>query len=482
MSFSQGRITRQLGHLTPLTRRTTTLSTPGMASSIVASSSNSIASSSASRKEQPPRVRRIGPQLLADELVAEELIAGAPTVKGGRELTTDRDPWTHNAWYVLNISNMPTCSYQLNHFPFIRDKIPWDREQQEQAQAAIERQKFDAVPVELQEQYNADPAAYWDGFYKNVKDNFFSDRAWLRNEFPELSDAIRADAGPRTIVEIGCGPGNTLFPLYSFNENPQLSLHGYDFSKQAVDLVLVRSVDAPSHFICRPHPNLLPRTFQANPSFNPQHLTSAVWDLASPLGLPLTLTAGSVDIAILIFCFSALQPLEWAQAFSNLFTMLKPGGLILFRDYGRNDMAQLRFKKGRLMDDFGGLYVRGDGTRVYFFERDELLAIFGGLKGGETAATMTEVKAEEEQEANGGEAKEEEPKANGSEAMPSEAMALNPNPIMAPEAIAMRTMDKRFELLQLGVDRRLLLNRKKMIKMYRVWLQGRWRKPLENEE
>ncbi|SCZ95856.1 BZ3500_MvSof-1268-A1-R1_Chr8-1g09841 [Microbotryum saponariae] len=460
MSFGQGRITRHLGHWTPLTRRITTLSTPGMASSVVASSSSSIASSSASKKEQPPRVRRIGPQLLADELVAEELIAGAPTVKGGRELTTDRDPWTHNAW----------------------DKIPWDREQQEQAQAAIERQKLDAVPAELQEQYNADPAAYWDSFYKNVKDNFFSDRAWLRNEFPELSDAIRADAGPKTIVEIGCGPGNTLFPLYSFNENPQLSLHGYDFSKQAVDLVLVRSVDAPSHFICRPHPNLLPRTSQANPSFNPQHLTSAVWDLASPLGLPPTLTAGSVDIALLIFCFSALQPLEWAQAFSNLSTMLKPGGLILFRDYGRNDMAQLRFKKGRLMDDFGGLYVRGDGTRVYFFERDELLAIFGGLKGGEMASTTTEVKAAEEGEANGSEAKEEEPESNGSEAMPSDATTSNPKPIMAPEAIAMRTMDKRFELLQLGVDRRLLLNRKKMIKMYRVWLQGRWRKPLENEE
>lgn len=56
----------------------------------------------------------------------------------------------------------------------------------------------------------------------------------------------------------------------------------------------------------------------------------------------------------------------------------------------------------------------------------------------------------------------------------------------------------RFELLHLGVDRRLLLNRKKQLKMYRVWLQvrhethclrapkahprmlpqGRWRKPL----
>ncbi|SCV66995.1 BQ2448_5641 [Microbotryum intermedium] len=420
-----------------------------MASPVLASSStwtpSSLSAPEADEQQHPPRVRRVGPQLLADELVAEELIAGAPTVKGGRELTTDRDPWTHNAW----------------------DKIPWDKEQQQQAQAAIERQKLDAVPSELQQIYNADPAAYWDGFYKNVKgggqqqqlrggimgtdtrspgidspDNFFSDRAWLRNEFPELSDAIRSDAGPKTIVEIGCGPGNTLFPLYSFNENPQLSLHGYDFSKQAVDLVL------------------------ANPSFNPEHLTSSVWDLASPSGLPPTLAPASVDIAILIFCFSALHPLQWSQAFENLHAMLKPGGVILFRDYGRNDMAQLRFKKGRLMDTFGGLYVRGDGTRVYFFERDELLAIFGRLKEGALAT------------------KEENGQANGDGGEPiadSEETNPNPKPIMAPEAIAMRSKDKRFELLQLGVDRRLLLNRKKMIKMYRVWLQGRWRKPLGKE-
>lgn len=75
-----------------------------------------------------------------------------------------------------------------------------------------------------------------------------------------------------------------------------------------------------------------------------------------------------------LFVLSAISPELFAAAVRNAASVLKPGGYILFRDYGLYDHAQLRFKAGhKLASQF---YVRQDGTQVYYFTTEELQELF----------------------------------------------------------------------------------------------------------
>lgn len=292
----------------------------------------------------------------------------APFTFGQRYLTENQDVFDHNAW----------------------DHVEWGAQQIEDAQKLIAKQYELPVKDFDKKLYNANPAKYWDIFYKNNQENFFKDRKWLQIEFPSLYE-VTSDAykQPVTILEVGCGAGNTFFPILKQNQNPQLKMHACDYLKVAVDLVKRNELFGENH--------------KAGTAY------SLVWDLANEEGLlPDDMEPHSVDIVIMIFVFSALSPAQWVAAVANLKKVLKPGGKILFRDYGRYDLAQVRFKKGRLLDD--NFYIRGDGTRVYFFTEDELRHIF--------------------------------------------------------------CADGPFVEDTIATDRRLLVNRKKQLKMYRIWLQA----------
>jgi tRNAThr (cytosine32-N3)-methyltransferase len=65
-----------------------------------------------------------------------------------------------------------------------------------------------------------------------TQNRFFKDRNWLFTEFPEL-----ADSSTESILELGCGVGNTVFPILEHNADPKLTVFCCDFSSQAVDLV-----------------------------------------------------------------------------------------------------------------------------------------------------------------------------------------------------------------------------------------------------
>lgn len=176
---------------------------------------------------------------------------------------------------------------------------------------------------------------------------------------------------------------------------------------------------------------------------------ASVWDVATAPDeetgeprLPEGIVAGTVDVVILIFIFSALEPRQWRQAVRNVWAVLKPGGVVLFRDYGRGDLAQVRFKKGRYLEE--NFYVRGDGTRVYFFDEDELRCLWGGKhQEPEKEATVEQIQ-------------------NGLSTLELSEDGL-----------------PKFEILNFGVDRRMLVNRQRRLKMYRCWMQGLFRKPFD---
>ena len=237
-----------------------------------------------------------------------------------------------------------------------------------------------------------------------------------------LAEVTKEDAGPKLVLEIGAGAGNTAFPVLAENKNPQLKIHACDYSKTAVEVI------------------------RKNEAYNTDFIQADVWDVASD-SLPPGLEEGSVDVAVLIFIFSALSPDQWAKAVENVHRVLKPGGLVCFRDYGRGDLAQVRFRKGRYLDE--NFYIRGDGTRVYFFDRDELSDIWTGKKADKESETALETATPAVEGADAGQSTDTE---------------------------ATETEIPRFEVENLGVDRRLLVNRASKLKMYRCWLQGRFRK------
>lgn len=262
----------------------------------------------------------------------------------------------------------------------------------------------------ISDRFNSDPAKWWNLFYKNNTANFFKNRKWLQQEFPILDKVTAEDAGPMTILEVGAGAGNTAFPILANNKNPKLKVHACDFSKKAVEVM---------------------RTHE---QYNTDFMQADVWDAAGE-DLPPGLEEGSVDVVLMVFIFSALSPKQWEQAVQNIYRVLKPGGEVCFRDYGRGDLAQVRFKKGRYLEE--NFYIRGDGTRVYFFEKEELAHIWTGA---------TE---DAEQQPEGDEIK---------------------------DSIEAKAKPALFDVEELGVDRRMLVNRARKLKMYRCWIQGRFRK------
>jgi len=242
---------------------------------------------------------------------------------GNRYLNENEDVFKHNAW----------------------DDVEWDEDQEQNAKEQVAKNSTCNFNPEEVEKLKTEADQQWDKFYSIHQNRFFKDRNWLFTEFPELSQLQKGN-----ILELGCGVGNTVFPILETNISPDLKVFCCDFSSTAVDLV------------------------KQHPQYN-DRCHAFVCDISKPdWTASIPFEAESLDIVILLFVMSALDPEDMKSAVSNIRKYLKPGGRVLFRDYGRYDLAQLRFKPGKCLAE--NFYARGDGTKCYFFTEDDLKELF----------------------------------------------------------------------------------------------------------
>jgi methyltransferase-like protein 6 len=162
-------------------------------------------------------------------------------------------------------------------------------------------------------------------------------------------DKSEVNAGRKKILETGCGCGNLLFPLIEDKSNNYF-IYCCDFSPRAIQLV------------------------KENPLYNEERMKAFQCDITNSEALLSEIPEESIDVITMVFVLSAIHPEKFQLVASNLFKLLKKNGILLFRDYGLYDMAQIRFKAGSKIGE--KFYVRQDGTRSYFFSLDETKELF----------------------------------------------------------------------------------------------------------
>lgn len=231
----------------------------------------------------------------------------------------------------------------------------WDAERERAAEART-RQQGPLASSAVVQRFEREAKKHWDLFYRRNGNRFFKDRHYLEAVFPELATPARRKRPRRRLLEVGCGVGNALFPL--LEANPDLDGVAVDFSSVAIDEV---------------RRNPLYTTLRAQ---EPRRCVAHVCDITRD-PLPAEVDAdGGLDAVLLLFCLSAVSPALMQTSVRKLAQALRPGGVLLFRDYGRYDEAQLRFGKGhRLAENF---YVKTDGTRAYYFTTAEVGSLFAG--------------------------------------------------------------------------------------------------------
>jgi len=211
------------------------------------------------------------------------------------------------------------------------------------------------------EKYEKDARKNWDLFYKRNSTHFYKDRHWLSNAtsqdgFEFFNTLSTSSLHSLHILEVGCGVGNTLYPILQEYSEFIHTMHAFDFSSNAIQLLLQH---------------------QQYPEYHSQ-IHAFQFDITTT-SISRHIPSHSIDSICLFFVLSSISPEKHEFVLNQLSQTVKVGGRLLFRDFCHGDLAESRFDstQSKLSNRF---YVRQDGTRSYFFIREHFIELVERLQ------------------------------------------------------------------------------------------------------
>uniref|UniRef100_A0A3Q3FUD3 tRNA N(3)-cytidine methyltransferase n=1 Tax=Labrus bergylta TaxID=56723 RepID=A0A3Q3FUD3_9LABR len=303
---------------------------------------------------------------------------------GSRILTNPDDVFKHNMW----------------------DHVQWTEQEKENARQKAEENSCEQIPLMEQGTFATEASHYWDKFYETHQDKFFKDRKWLFLEFPELLPPVskeeitnrylddhqegnphrtesRTDSETRhqhdevssnhhrtqeTCQRAAVETNETLFP------GRHASFRILEVFRLILIMFIVLSVSHADAFLyCCDFSPCAIQLVKEHPEYDDSMCHAFVHDICEEMA-SFPFPPQSLDVILAVFVLSSIHPDRIQGVVNRLSSYLKHGGIFLFRDYGRYDFSQLRFKKGRCLSE--NFYTRGDGTCVYFFSKDEVHDLF----------------------------------------------------------------------------------------------------------
>ena len=195
----------------------------------------------------------------------------------------------------------------------------------------------------------------WDQFFAANSKGSYKPRNYIYEEFFQ-----HLQCPAQYFVEVGCGVGDTLYPLMSrlpgLPSGLEYEYLATDFAENALD------------------------TLRLHPLYdNGLRMRTECWDITLPF--PASSIPPKTDVVLCIFALSALKPTEHIQAMLNMKQLLKTNGKILLRDYAIYDHTYFRHTT-RLGEN---CFMRKDRTIAYYFTLAyvESLALNVGLEVSE---------------------------------------------------------------------------------------------------